>query len=437
MKSTTRALLILATGAATLLGGTTATRADCTGVPPVIQVRTDCGGEVAPSCYTSLETLAAGPGADLWREDPSSPIPGRPGAACPVVIDIGPGTFGQFQCPSGNGHVTLRGSGRTQTILKADYVPVSVVSCEPLFFEDLGVEGKVAVLFQGESSGHWTNVEIVADSTASVSIGYWEQCAPGVAIDQEFVDSRIRATGGPSGTAAGIASACGSIRFEGGEILLDLDDATNPTIGSAAAIEVGPTSSVEVVQSAVRARMSAYVPTPNDNSPAPNELVGVSVARGCTSGCSASFQMSGGIINTSVIAPLGASDAPVDAAALVLGPGSALGAPGAAYIVRASTGGTAPGVPTRLRFEGGNGLATYLWQAGDKPPQAPTETNLLRSEDWQDSYVEIDCTPCGVCDDAGTPGDQTHLMIYQETVCPAEKWLNAVTGDCRNVDVCP
>ena len=71
-----------------------------------------------------------------------------------------------------------------------------------------------------------------------------------------------------------------------------------------------------------------------------------------------------------------------------------------------------------------------LWQSSAVPPSATTETNVLRSSDGKDIFVETDCSATGNCS-AG--GNETHLMIYNEAQCGAgNPWFDVVTGSCRS-----
>ncbi len=64
------------------------------------------------------------------------------------------------------------------------------------------------------------------------------------------------------------------------------------------------------------------------------------------------------------------------------------------------------------------------------PPASTTETNVLFTEDGQDTFVETDCNADGDC----SGGSESHLMVYNASLCtdPANPWLDTITGRCRN-----
>lgn len=73
----------------------------------VVRLRSDCLDEAPPACFTDSGSLMTW----LWGTR-------NPSAASPVLVDIGPGEFTRLDCPSGMGHVTFRGSGQDNTVIR-------------------------------------------------------------------------------------------------------------------------------------------------------------------------------------------------------------------------------------------------------------------------------------------------------------------------------
>ena len=105
----------------------------------VVFLREDCGpsGSEMKNCFETMASLSDPATGWIWNDrDPA------PSANEPLLVDIGPGTFDGFECPDGKGFVTLRGTGRVNTIL-SDTVAIDVENCAALDFIDLTASGSL------------------------------------------------------------------------------------------------------------------------------------------------------------------------------------------------------------------------------------------------------------------------------------------------------
>lgn len=370
----------------------------------VVLLRKDCTG--LGDCFETMTELSDPDTGWIWNTR-------VPDASSPLLVDIGPGEFERFDCPDGNGHVTLRGAGREQTILK-DTIGAQIVNCTRLAFIDLGIHGsRYAVFWQEQGDATWTNVDLFSLPPHTLfNIGWAEACTPVIPPAapkslQYLFGSRVWAIGRGQALNAAWFGDCSEAWFFGGELLVDVNEAT-PSIATHG-VHLINRADFRAFGTVIRTLVSEY---------APSEVVGVSLQSP-----DAIFHIHGGIINTSVTADIG-TNPPIDATGLQ-SQGFAH-TPGTAFVVKASAGGT----PTRLKtLSGGTIQSPFLWQPGTQPPAAASETNELVSLPGQDVFVETDCASDGDCD-AG--GSQTHMMVYNDVECaPADPWFDLVTGRCR------
>jgi hypothetical protein len=127
----------------------------------------------------------------------------KPKVAEPLLVDIGPGSFGSFTC--GRGGITLRGSGPNHTTLVGSFSEnplgaglyvAPVTNCFGLHVESLKVTGGfTAGAWYGGGSSTWTNVHM-----AGGTYGWTEQPATPLATHYWF-SSRIES--GSKGYTAG------------------------------------------------------------------------------------------------------------------------------------------------------------------------------------------------------------------------------------------
>jgi hypothetical protein len=172
----------------------------------VVLLRTNCGATPLKNCFERMEDLTTtGTTGWIWATR-------QPSAASPLLVDIGPGVFTTFKCNgtgTTRGFVTLRGSGREQTILSGTN-GVTVTNCRNLSFMDLGAQGsKYGVLWSGAEGGSssWTNVDLVGLGTSTIGAptAGWadDTCANQTARSVHYIHgSRIRAMAGVGGNPA-------------------------------------------------------------------------------------------------------------------------------------------------------------------------------------------------------------------------------------------
>jgi hypothetical protein len=369
----------------------------------VIHLRIDCDENGSPktNCFESMSAVTTW----LWGGGGSDRAV-APSAGDSVIVVIGPGEFGQFECPSGEGFVTLRGSGREQTIVADDDVGMLITHCQDLSFIDLGVRGdRIGVSWVGGGFSTWSDTDIlVTGDTAAATTAAWGDTLDGGQAPNfqcgvhYFHGSRVRAIGGGTGGAS-LASAfysqCGESWFFGGEILNEVTD----TAAQANAVRItSGFGDVRTFGTAIR----TFV---NGGNPSSGEVVGVYVNVG-------RFHSHGSIINVDA---QGATNA--DAIGLrVTGSGMAHTAE-AAWVLTPDGSGSAVRVETAT---GGVAESPFLWQSGGAPPAITTQHG-------SDLFVETDCeaTDC-------TGGSDPHLMIYS-TSCGGGggPWFDVVRQACR------
>jgi hypothetical protein len=418
-----------------------------------IRLRTSCGADA--DCFTSFSAL------NSWINATRQPT-----AASPLLVDVGLGEFeGQFLCATRatlvnpfatnfSGYVTFRGQSRVGSVLKRDQTggiasPVIVSGCQDLSFENLTVRGaRYGVVWGDGGSSTWSNVDVEA-GPALYALGWYESSTDWYFCDRSaggathyWYGSKITVKAGTAGAQAtpvaiGYNAACGETWFYGGEI----------TVQGAAASEGGPGSA---------SRYQAAVVT---GGPGQFQAFGSllrSIAGPIAGGGSASFNPSLGATGLAAVivgfdvslstgpAPGGhfhlhGGNATADASAaggnstsLLVLTGGVAHTPGASFVSRPGTGGTA----YRLTNDGGTAISPLLWQASTERPSGHHDaTGVLQSDDGHDLFVETDCDETGDCDSPG--GEEAHLMVINPTKCgTADPWFDVVTGRCRN-DVTP
>ena len=171
---------------------------DCDPNAGTYLLRTDCTG--LANCFDSMSALVGS-----WTYGiPQLPVPiplptnctpstcfigwlwtdRQPSAIDVVTIDVGPGTFGPFICPSSQdrrGHVVLRGAGRDETVLQSsgtgvDTAGVSVYDCDELVISNLRVVGQnYGVRWANSGSATWVSADFVAiGGTSLAAIFGWQ-----------------------------------------------------------------------------------------------------------------------------------------------------------------------------------------------------------------------------------------------------------------------
>lgn len=372
--------------------------------PPVAFVRKKCGA-LAP-CFGTIADLVTWIGDRVPRPD------------APLLVDVGPGDWARIDC-IGYGDTTFRGSGRLQTRVGA--IPgnpsagVYASGCDNVEFHDMTIYGSIwGVFWQGAGRSVWVDVDVVSDS-----IGWYDFCSgsssPEPLSVHYWFGSRVLSTA--AGTyGIGYLSSCGENWLYGSEVAV-LGSASSPAgIEGYTGIDLSGSGDVRLFGSTVRvvpkADFSCQGTGCEDRASGVRlgtDTVGAAIPPG-----DGVFHMHGGIVSVDAAAVPGAT-----AVGIEVGGSGLAHAPDTAFSLKPGTGGA-------VRRLDGAAQSPFQWPAGAAPPAA----GALASEDGQDTYVETDCGAGGDCEGGGA---ETHLMIYNETLCgSADPWFDATTGRCRN-----
>jgi hypothetical protein len=373
----------------------------------VVRLRTNCGSspDNANCVETVAELTATGTTGWIWATR-------NPSASAPLLVDVGPGTFtGTFKCDgtgTSRGYVTLRGSGREQSIIKGTTQGVKVTNCKNLSFIDLGVQAdRYGVVWEGSEGGSssWSNVDIVGlGASSSPSAGWVDQnCSTQTARSiHYFHGSRIRGTitsGFDPAYVWAMFSQCSENWFFGGEIFLDLNAGSHSGQDQVILNDGG---FLEVFGTAIRGRISGSRTT--------GGVQGIQVSNGPGTTLPVAFHSHGANIG------LTTSGASMSVVAIIAADDAMVHAPGTAYALTPGSSGSA----TRVLISSGTPhvMAPFQWAADTSPP-------AVTSVDGEDMYVETDCNSSNC-----SSGTQPHLMIYS-SACTSSPWWDVARNACR------
>jgi hypothetical protein len=368
-----------------------------------------------PNCFTYNVATGTWSPQDLWSLTGWIWTTRNPSSSSPLLVDIGPGTFGTFHCNGTNsngtgppirGYVTLRGSGREQTILKGPD-GADITDCTTLSFIDLGVQGRRGVYWTGAQGGYssWSNVDLVGLGTLGPPVGWGDALCAGQTIRSVhyFHGSRIRAiVSGSVAYAWPFSSNCAESRIFGGEILLDVTGGqVQSTFADVIFLQGGY---LETVGTAIRGSISG--------SGSSSALIGANIGdSGGGSTLPAGFDNHGGSIELS-------TNQAIPVIAINASGNVTVNSQGTAYDLSPGSSAAA----TRLAVSSPAVVdAPYQWSAGNSPP-------AITSLNGQDTFVETDCSSTGSCGS----GSQPHLMIYSSACTGANgPWFDLVRQMCR------
>jgi hypothetical protein len=339
-------------------------------------------------------------------------IQGRGTSAQPLVVDIGPGTFGPYACTNQTTGITFRGVGSERTIIQEmstniNKHAVSLSNCSEVEFQHLKIEGRhKAVGWGGPGTSRWFGVEVVGrDYVWSEYDGIFGTCGqsggPTPSLHWSWDSRWIRVPHLPGdhvGSGYDWVATCSKNLFYGSEILSD----TNGFV-----IAFG--GDIRLYGSVIRVTAA---------SGASGEVSGI--ISGSSSAPGGTTHMHG----TIVVAD-GSPGTNVNAIGIRTFEGSVIHSLDTSFKIVAKGSGYA----ARLESFGGMVEAPSLLAPSADVPEAGG-TGGYSSLHGQDLYVETDCASDGDCDDAGT---QTHLMVFNEA-CP-DSWFNTTTRACRGVIV--
>lgn len=312
----------------------------------------------------------------------------------PLLVDIGPGTFTGFGTSMDVCNISLRGSGRQNTILDRGIDPYAFqfsATCNADFsnltFRSNGGLGGINLSAMTGVTTTWTDVEVI-----STAYGWTENCPTGnTGAKHMWFNSRITTSTGF--TKARAYSTCSENWFFGSEIT-----AIATSAGQAFAFGIW-SNETHVYGSVIRAIANPGVVLNSGALNGPGQvkgLVAISVEGG------GMFHVHGTGIDV-------ISTEANNVVALGTGAGSMIHANGSAFNLSTGTGGSV----TRILNPNGLGHvhAPYLWEHVPKSPLV--------------SVTGADITTVTT----NTSDGQPHLAIYS-TNCTSG-WYDAVDKGCR------
>ncbi|MEW6332068.1 MAG: hypothetical protein AB1560_11475 [Pseudomonadota bacterium] len=335
---------------------------------PVVYLRTDCteGGVSLVNCFTNMSSLIT------WISTTR-----QPSAANPLLVEIGPGTFGRFSCANG-GYTTLRGSGREKTVITngaEDSNAFNASNCTQLEFSELTIKGTTSALHTmdwiGSGTSTWSDVDIIGNAYGWYDGGgthYW-------------FGSRIINKAGSGVSRAYLTS--GENWFFGSVITAE----AAKNVVDAVALEVRSGGEVHVYGGALRAVVAT-------------SFAGASVNAARTIGSDAEIHIHGTGIDV-ISTPAN------NIAALIATSGSMIHAAASAYNLSTGSGGTI----SRIVNNGGHVHAPYFWEEHTTPPNIISVTGADRAVITQTAN--------------GHPG----IVVYDSTC--ASKWYDIGTQACH------
>jgi len=384
----------------------------------------------------TITDLWGSPSAWIWSvRDPSADFP--------LIVDVGPGVFGPFRCkfeevqtePFGRyrGWVTLRGSGREQTILdeagSSQSTAIRVEFCRELSFISLGARGNyAAVYWLGGGTGSWSDVDLVGMEGGASHVGagwgwYDNGCSDDFPNVQYFHNSRVRRVGmGRGNFQYAWYGNCAETWFFAGELLIDVprfenESTTAQEAAVASVIYLTDRADFRAFGTSVRLDVRDY-PDPYSGGIRLRlvELVADSV-----------FHAHGSAFIASVNVEPPAASPPLNVEGLVAVLGSPfVHTPGSSWVFDVS-----PGTAARIMTNGSGVIQSpFLWASGPGVPGTPAATFSSFTKTGQDLFVETDCDASG-CSGGSFP----HLMIYSETCAQSatgSPWFDTVRKKCRD-----
>ncbi len=377
----------------------------------IVTVRQDCG--TTDNCFTDLTLMAD------WVHNTRIPD-----ATNPLLVSISTGNFYGFYC-SGQDHITIRGSGRDNTVLlgkkggpggnRINTTAIAIDSCTNLTFENLSIRGKnVGILWTGSGNSIYNNIELSVKG-GNTTFAWYDSCEVGTEKSvHNFFGSSIIAEG--TFYNFGYYTDCAETWLYGSDVLARGMTSNNLLANKAFRI-IGDNAVVQVFGSAVRS-LAGEAQNISATINSAQGLTAVSLQDGGT------FHMHGGILTAKATGALGN----VDVASIQAdGTDNTIHVIGTAFNPIAAGSGTAH----RIKTDGNTTVnSPQLWTAGTTPPKGNPNGDSIQSINGADMYVETDCDSSGDCNAAGT---ETHVMVYNTNCTTDGTWFNSTTGRCRGV----
>jgi hypothetical protein len=297
-----------------------------------------------------------------------------PSSTKPLLVEIGPGNYGQLNCGSASStsptHITYRGAGIGKTKLQS----FTNHKCDQLTFSDLtitGSSGYAVVMNIGGKTTYWHDVELLN--------GWQEYICAGSIGKHYWFSSRIR----------GYTASCDDAWFFGSEIF-------HSSVENFSALNIVGNVEVHVYGSTIRATLMATNP----------DYLGVAVTAVSASGTADVHIHGTGIDAISVLGN------PVTA--LSASNGAKIHVNATSYNLSSGTGGTV----TRISKDTDPNThvhAPYLWEHIPDPATAPSYTSV----NGADITTEMD-------------GADVNLLVYNsQCTGSGGPWYNVALRTCR------
>ena len=356
-----------------------------------VYLKQDCTG--IQNCFSAVTDLVT------WMDTQRFPDAGSP-----LLVNIGPGRFkGPFQCIN-HTHITLQGSGRSNTIIYGDksFIPGNVLfapgmnlrNCDHLNVTDLQVEGEYgAVWWGGSGETNWVDVDLEAGGRGWYEFG---NCDPDKTMHSWF-NSRIISTPYVTSSVA-YSSFCGKAMFHHTELSAYATSTGTNGLGWGDLRALWVQGGTANVYGGMLRTVATLPPMSGLAA-----LESVRVKNGTAN-----------LMNTAI-----EIDSSIDHPVSVLRSetGGAILAFSSAFLIPDITQQV-----TRIDLAGGSINASFHWGARTEPPNVTSVTGA-------DRYTEIDCSTSG----CQTQGITPHEMIYNQDCSISGPWFDTVTTRCRGL----
>lgn len=340
----------------------------------IVKVRTTCqeGSVTLDNCFTSIADL------QNWI------VTRNPSDASPLLVEIGPGTFGSFSC--NNSGISLRGAGpdKTRLGINSFYGLSANPGCDNLNVESLTFQpfSGFGVAWNSNGSSSWDNVIVRGVG------GYgWKGAATGTCGIHRWRSSMIIGNG--SGDTWAYQDQCGEHWFFGSQVVVDVGTDKTGTVVALSALG----GEYHFYGSNIRAIGSATC--------FHNNCSGRSVT--------AVFATGGSVVHIHGTGIDAIGKGAYDVTGIYADDGSMVHANGSGYSLQAMPG------QARYRIVDGGALhlrAPYLWEQDAEPPAG------VVSESGADMAVVTN-----------TSDGQPHPLVYSSNCTSG--WFDTVEGACR------
>ena len=356
-----------------------------------IFLKNDCAG--IQNCFSAIPDLVD------WIDTQRFPD-----QTDPLLVEIGPGRFkGPFQCIDHSG-ITLRGSGRGNTVIYGDksFIPGNVLfapgmnlrNCNSLNVTDLRVEGDYgAIWWDGSGKTTWTDVDVAGGGRGWYEFGNCDA----ETTSHTWFNSRIISRPYVTSSVA-YSSFCGQAVFHNSELSANATSVGKNGLGWGDLRALWVQGGTAVVYGGALRTTASITPM--------NQLAAFEVVR--------VRDGEARLLNTSIEAQTSV-DYPVS-------------------VLRAEAGGSIRGISsafllpddnpliTRIDLAGGTVNSDFHWGARITPPDIISVTGA-------DRYIETDCADTG----CQTPGTASHSMVYNGECQVLGPWFDTVTARCRGL----